>query len=220
MIPEIVTEIPWSSFARGCGKAASVRIPPVTFLDSDFPVFWSRAEGCNVWDADGNRYLDWTSAFGVVGLGHGHAAVREALVAQSGEADPGRHGRRASRACQSRTVRAPQRADIRTLGAGRGKVILGNSGFEAVEAALKTSVLYSGKPGVIAFTGLPRARLRRTGSGRHAVVSRAVSRAAPRLRARTLPWLRSVPVRRERRVSARRRRFSELLQHVSRKAGG
>jgi 4-aminobutyrate aminotransferase-like enzyme len=38
-------------------------------------------------------------------------------------------------------------------GAGAGKVILGNSGFEAVEAALKTSLLYSGKPGVIAFTG-------------------------------------------------------------------
>jgi 4-aminobutyrate aminotransferase-like enzyme len=31
--------------------------------------------------------------------------------------------------------------------------VLGNSGFEAVEAALKTSLLYSGKPGVITFTG-------------------------------------------------------------------
>jgi 4-aminobutyrate aminotransferase-like enzyme len=38
-------------------------------------------------------------------------------------------------------------------GAGLGKVIFGNSGFEAVEAALKTSLLHTGKPGVIAFTG-------------------------------------------------------------------
>ena len=38
-------------------------------------------------------------------------------------------------------------------GAGDGKVILGNSGFEAVEAALKTSLLRTGKAGVIAFTG-------------------------------------------------------------------
>jgi 4-aminobutyrate aminotransferase-like enzyme len=36
---------------------------------------------------------------------------------------------------------------------GTGKVLLGNSGFEAVEAALKTSLLHSGLPGVIAFTG-------------------------------------------------------------------
>src|SRR6185503_5038347 len=38
-------------------------------------------------------------------------------------------------------------------GLGPGKTILGNSGFEAVEAALKTSLLHSGKPGVLAFTG-------------------------------------------------------------------
>src|SRR5204863_4299800 len=36
---------------------------------------------------------------------------------------------------------------------GVGKTILGNSGFEAVEAALKTSLLHSGKSGVIAFSG-------------------------------------------------------------------
>ena len=38
-------------------------------------------------------------------------------------------------------------------GLGPGKTILGNSGSDAVEAALKTSLLHSGKPGVIAFTG-------------------------------------------------------------------
>ncbi len=34
-----------------------------------------------------------------------------------------------------------------------GKVIFGNSGFEAVESALKTSMLATGKRGIIAFTG-------------------------------------------------------------------
>jgi 4-aminobutyrate aminotransferase-like enzyme len=38
-------------------------------------------------------------------------------------------------------------------GAGRGKVILGNSGSDAIEAALKTAVLHSGKPGVLVFEG-------------------------------------------------------------------
>ena len=34
-----------------------------------------------------------------------------------------------------------------------GKVIFGNSGFEAVESALKTAMLATGKHGIIAFTG-------------------------------------------------------------------
>ena len=38
-------------------------------------------------------------------------------------------------------------------GLGNGKTTLCNSGFEAVEVAIKTSLLHSGKPGVIAFTG-------------------------------------------------------------------
>ena len=38
-------------------------------------------------------------------------------------------------------------------GAGRGKVILGNSGSDAIEAALKTAVLHTGKPGVLVFAG-------------------------------------------------------------------
>jgi hypothetical protein len=42
----------------------------VTWVVEDFPVFWERAEGVNVWDADGNRYLDFTSAFAMTGLGH------------------------------------------------------------------------------------------------------------------------------------------------------
>jgi 4-aminobutyrate aminotransferase-like enzyme len=38
-------------------------------------------------------------------------------------------------------------------GLGPGKVILGNSGSDAVEAALKTALLHSGKPGVLVFAG-------------------------------------------------------------------
>ena len=52
----------------------------VTFLAPDWPIFWQRAGGVNVWDTDGNRFLDLTSAFGVCGLGHNNAAVCEALT--------------------------------------------------------------------------------------------------------------------------------------------
>ena len=42
-------------------------------------MFWERADGVNVWDVDGNRFLDFTSAFAVSGLGHGAEPIRAAL---------------------------------------------------------------------------------------------------------------------------------------------
>ena len=67
MLPKLSTAIPGP---RSLALAARLRRHEsrnVTYLAEDFPVFWQRAEGTNVWDADGNRYLDLTSAFGVCG---------------------------------------------------------------------------------------------------------------------------------------------------------
>ena len=45
------------------------------------PIFWERAAGANVWDVDGNRFVDLGAGFGVANAGHAHprvvAAVRE-----------------------------------------------------------------------------------------------------------------------------------------------
>ena len=152
MLPAITTAIPGP---RSLALAESLRRHEsrnVTFLAEDWPVFWQRADGVNVWDADGNRFLDLTSAFGVCGLGHGNAPIREALAAQAGEL------MHAMGDVHPTAVKAELCARLSALtferwDRGDGKVILGNSGFEAVEAALKTSMLHSGKPGVIAFTG-------------------------------------------------------------------
>lgn len=118
----------------------------------DWPVFWEKASGVNVWDADGNRFLDFTSGFGVAGLGHGALQVREALNAQSekllhamGDVHPA--------AAKVELCELLGEMTFTRWGAGPGKVILGNSGSDAIEAALKTSLLHSGKPGVIVFEG-------------------------------------------------------------------
>ena len=152
MLPEIRTPIPGPRSLELAAKLRAHESRNVTFLADDWPIFWQRAEGVNVWDADGNRFLDLTSAFGVSGLGHTNAAVRAALVAQSGEL------LHAMGDVHPTAVKAELCARLSALtferwGAGAGKVILGNSGFEAVEAALKTALLRTGKPGVLAFTG-------------------------------------------------------------------
>lgn len=152
MLPSLATEVPGP---RSRALAATLRRHEsrnVTYVADDFPIFWQRASGTNVWDADGNRFLDLTSAFGVSGLGHGNEGVTSALVAQSGElvhamGDVHPSVRKAE-LCERLSELTFERWN-----AGVGKVVLGNSGSDAVEIALKTSLLHSGKPGVIAFTG-------------------------------------------------------------------
>lgn len=152
MLPELITPIPGPRSRACADKVARFECRQVTWLAEDFPIFWERAEGTNVWDADGNRFLDLTSAFAVSGLGHSASPVREALTGQAGRllhamGDVHPAARKAD-LCE-----ALSGATFERWGAGPGKVILANSGSEAVEAALKTVVLHSGKPGVISFTG-------------------------------------------------------------------
>ena len=124
----------------------------MTFTSPEFPVFWERAEGMNVWDVDGNRFLDMTGAFAVAGLGHGNADLRAAMHAQ---VDTLIHGMGDVHPTELK-VRLCEELSALTFerwGAGDGKVILCNSGFEAVEAALKTGLLRSGRAGVLSFSG-------------------------------------------------------------------
>ena len=50
-------------------------------LPASFPQFFSRAEGAYIWDADGNRYLDFMCAYGPNLLGYADKRVDAAAVA-------------------------------------------------------------------------------------------------------------------------------------------
>ena len=144
----------------------------VTFLDPDgsWPIVWAKARGNHVWDAEGRKYLDLTAAFGVAAAGHANPRVVRAgrrqmgtLLHAMGDVHP--HALKARLAEElsaltfgrwtRSTGRNPgsqipdPRPQVRTL----GKTIFGTSGSEAVEMALKTARLATGRPGVIAFTG-------------------------------------------------------------------
>lgn len=75
MLPELITPVPGPESLRLAGELREVECRNITWLAEDFPVFWERAEGANVWDADGNRYLDLTSGFGVATAGFGNEIV-------------------------------------------------------------------------------------------------------------------------------------------------
>ena len=103
-----------------------------------------------MWDVDGNRFLDMTSGFGVAGLGYGFTA--EALRRQSdvlmhamGDVHPAR--------VKVELCEALSQITYERWEGKKGKCLFGNSGFEAVEAALKTAVLATGRTGILSFEG-------------------------------------------------------------------
>jgi len=144
----------------------------VTFIEADgsWPIVWERARGVHVWDAEGKKYLDLTAAFGVAATGHANPRVVRAgqrqmarLLHAMGDVHPhalkARLARELSRLTFERWVEKSEVRSPKSEGMGgrtsasTGKTIFCNSGFEAVEAALKTAMLTTGKPGVIAFEG-------------------------------------------------------------------
>ena len=136
----------------------------VTFLEPDgsWPIVWQQAKGVHVWDAEGKKYLDLTAAFGVAAAGHANPNVVRAgqkqmakLLHAMGDVHPhalkAKLARELSRLTFERWAKKNWKLEIGNWKSG--KVIFSNSGFEAVESALKTAMLATGKRGVIAFEG-------------------------------------------------------------------
>ena len=131
--------------------------------DGSWPIVWERANGVHVWDTAGKKYLDLTAAFGVAAAGHANPNVVKAGQRQMGKllhamGDVHPHARKAelarelSRLTFERWANTPE-LKTKNSKLKTGKVIFSNSGFEAVESALKTAMLATGKRGVIAFEG-------------------------------------------------------------------
>ncbi len=112
------------------------------------PVYPVRAEGSYVWDADGRRYLDWTSGIAVMNLGHSHPKVVEAVRQQVGEFQ---HLCFAVGMHPSYVEVAEALARI-APGPSPKKTFLVNSGAEAVENAVKIARVATGRQGIVAFT--------------------------------------------------------------------
>ena len=102
-------------------------------------MIWSRAEGCRVWDADGREYIDLSGGFGVAALGHRNPKVMQAIAAA-----PVAHA-------------LGDLADAEVTVALRRRLPwpskLGVTGEDAVEIALRTALLVTGRPGIVAFDG-------------------------------------------------------------------
>jgi len=102
-------------------------------------VIWARAEGSRVWDEHGREYLDLSGGFGVAALGHRNPRIMEAITAA-----PVAHA-------------LGDLADAEVTRQLRARLPwpakLGVTGEDAVEIALRTAMLATGRPGIVAFDG-------------------------------------------------------------------
>lgn len=111
-------------------------------------VVFTDAYGCNLWDADENRYVDLAAGFGSMLLGHSNPYVVRALRLQSVKLLQAMGDLFAS---DARIGLSTQLAELYPR--GDAMVMLGLSGADVVSAALKTAVLVTSKPGVVALEG-------------------------------------------------------------------
>ena len=148
LLPSLVAPPPGPRSRAFAERLRAVESRNVTFLSDNFPVFWEEAAGANVRDVDGNVYIDFTGAFGVSLAGHRHPRVQRALVEQSERLIHGMgdvHPPAVKLSLLERLSTLAPWEDTRT--------VLGSSGSEAMEAALKTAELSTGRSGIIAFDG-------------------------------------------------------------------
>ncbi|MCU1423846.1 MAG: acetylornithine aminotransferase [Microbacteriaceae bacterium] len=126
-----------------------------------------RGEGCYVWDTTGKKYLDFLAGIAVNSLGHAHPALVEAVSRQvSTIAHVSNYFASAPQVELAERLR-------RITGAGdRGRVYFGNSGAEAIEAAIKlarrngqhkkilslTNSFHGRTMGALSLTGKPALR--------------------------------------------------------------
>ena len=148
LLPEVRVPPPGPASRALTGRLRAVESRNITHVGDHWPIFWEEAAGSNVRDADGNVYIDLTAAFGVALLGHASPAVRFAIAEQSQRLIHGMgdiHPPTKKLELLERLDRISPWDDTRT--------VLATTGSEAVEIALKTARLASGRPGILAFEG-------------------------------------------------------------------
>lgn len=113
------------------------------------PIVVSHAQGSELWDVDGKRYLDFVGGIGVLNVGHNHPRVVEAVRRQVGEIS---HASFQVVAYAS-YIDVAARLNAMVGGGEAYKSVLFTSGAEAVENAIKIARGYTNRPAVISFRG-------------------------------------------------------------------
>lgn len=145
-LPEIKTALPGPKAAEVLSRDAKYISPSYT---RSYPLVVQRGYGAIIEDVDGNKFLDFNAGVAVAALGHAHPEIAEVIERQAREFV---HISGTDYYYPQQTALAEKLAQV-TPGTFAKKVHYGNSGAEAMEAALKTVIYATGRQKFIAFRG-------------------------------------------------------------------
>jgi len=145
-VDEVLTQRPGPVAQEIVDRDARVLAPVAGRV---YPFVMDRGQGCDVWDVDGNRYLDFNAGIAVVATGHSHPRIVKAIQEQAARfihmAGTDFYNQPQVEVGEKLIASMPRAHDWR--------VFLGNSGTEAIEASIKLSRYATGRQGIIAFFG-------------------------------------------------------------------
>jgi 4-aminobutyrate aminotransferase len=143
--PHIKTELPGPKARAMIARDAEVISPS---YPRDYPFVMSHGRGTEVWDVDGNRFLDFAGGIAVCATGHAHPKVVEAVREATGD-----FLHISSDYWHERMVALAERlARLAPMGEP-AMSFLCQSGTEAVEGAIKLARYVTGRPRFIGFLG-------------------------------------------------------------------
>ncbi len=145
-LPQILTPLPGPRAREIIERDHRTVSPSYT---RPYPLVAARGEGAMIEDVDGNRFLDFNAGIAVVATGHCHPRVVEAIRRQ---AERLIHMSGTDFYYENLVQLAEKLAAI-APGEGPRRVSFGNSGAEAMEAALKLARYHTGRQRFIAFLG-------------------------------------------------------------------
>jgi len=145
-VPHIRTTLPGPKARAIIERDSKVVSPSYT---RDYPLVIARGEGATVEDVDGNVFLDCTAGIAVTSTGHSHPEVVQAIVEQAGRflhmSGTDFYYEPQVRLGEELSAIAPMKGPHRSF--------FGNSGTEAVEAALKLAKYSTKRHNIVSFLG-------------------------------------------------------------------
>jgi len=147
MLPKLITPLPGPKARAIIQRDDQVISPSYT---RGYPLVAERGEGAMVEDPDGNRFLDFAAGIAVVATGHCHPQVVKAIQEQAAKLI---HMSGTDFYYENMVLLAEKLAAMVSAGGSSRRVYFGNSGTEAIEAAIKLARYHSGRGQFVAFVG-------------------------------------------------------------------
>jgi len=145
-LPHLITPLPGPKAKQLVERDAHVISPSYT---RDYPLVAKKGRGAVIEDVDGNAFLDFAAGIAVVSTGHCHPEVVAAIQKQAAELI---HMSGTDFYYPNMVELAEKLASI-APGKGPKRVYFGNSGTEAVEAAIKLAKYHTKRDKLVAFHG-------------------------------------------------------------------